>query len=476
VIDFCLFIPSIHLPSSSTAIHILSYVSLEERRRNRIVHKTHCMVVMEWSATAVAPGGDGGQKLQPPLLLRPPSQSHHVRSASLDQPFPAIGGGKDDPGLPVRPARRRRPSSSDLSSAEENCEDPLPKRDIASAILTTAKFHIEDGPPQRCGSVPPSVHSTLSPSLSPRLAQQQPQQQPGQRALFHRQRALFTPPPPQGSGGGGDVDLPFGHQRQQPTQQPQRNSWKNRANKWQWLWHKKDPAVKESEEGGGGSSRDSSTSSCKSAGGGGGRSGLGSGLGGSFRHHPKMATMGVKRNHISPHISCPDISSASSDSESLSGASPTIPFKVSISSLFARPSASSSRQQRLLQHQLHSKQQQQNQRPPLDLDQRPRLLRKRTLTGTRLGGSKDEADDVLVDTDDFLVPISRYFFFYKPLFSPLSCYQQTFPGSNALGGKMDTFSLASFVVDIVAILWAHLLAAYIRMLYRRGFLPRSCLR
>ena len=80
-----------------------------------------------------------------------------------------------------------------------------------------------------------------------------------------------------------EADLPFGTSTK-------RSSWKNRANKWQWLFHRKDSSAnkdhssEQHNNNAGSSSRDSSTSSNKSH----------------------------KKRHSAHNASCPDISSASS--------------------------------------------------------------------------------------------------------------------------------------------------------------------
>lgn len=64
------------------------------------------------------------------------------------------------------------------------------------------------------------------------------------------------------------ISAPFGgtshHFHQSRQVKPHRNSWKNRANRWQWLWNRKDGSKEDANLGGGSSSRDSSASSTKS--------------------------------------------------------------------------------------------------------------------------------------------------------------------------------------------------------------------
>lgn len=206
----------------------------------------------------------------------------HKRCSSLDQTFP----------LPPARTRRRRPSSdaSDEHQVQKHKREVLQK--------------------QRSGSVPPpgdkSDEETSSQSSQSGIKANRP--------LF-RQRTLFTPPPfrtsnsdsttPKISRGSSDVDLsfsntPFGSSGQAKHH---KGNWKSRANRWLWGGSKKE---KESEDGG---SRDSSTSSNKSV---------------TLRHKKRR----------SPHTSCPDISSASSDSSRSN--SPT-GLRASFNSLFHKP-------------------------------------------------------------------------------------------------------------------------------------------
>ena len=388
--------------------------------------------------------------------LRPPVG--HLRSASCD--WNEAGPDSLDRPARQRPNQRapprRRESSSDLSSAEENYFDALPLQRRKRQPQVERAFGASP-PPQRCGSVPPDIglSTSSSPSAahahSPKLATVAAA--PGASAL-HR---------PPFASSAAEVDFratPFGRQQHQNASPvtanhhhhlPQRSGWKHKANKWHWLWHRKAgdcevnssssgrAAAKESEEGE--RSRDSSTSSCKS--------------GPPPRPSPAATAMGVKRNfRANPHISCPDISSASSDSEiGVVGdggtPSPTLPFKVSISSIFQRPSQRSQRLPR------NSSLRYQNRSsaataataaaaaplPTFDLgyplaagsrpprlgtgegcgggqdSPKPRLTRKRTLTGTQLGGLRVRAAEKGSTSDEFVAPLARY----KEWREPLSC-------------------------------------------------------
>ena len=406
---------------------------------------------MDWPLAASptsAASNEGGR-----VLLRPPPLSHHARSASCDW-----NEADSSPARPVRPTGRE--SSSDLSSAEENYFEGSPRR-RGPALLhsggAAASF-------QRCGSVPPDLGLSTSPKAaahSPNLTSA-----PGQRAAstLHHRSPFSALPATTAGAAAREVDFgatPFGRQHHHshhhrhhqsasssPAVNPQgqrtQRGWKNRTHKWQWLWHRKGGGVdlsergaKEGADGGGGaSSRDSSTDSA--------------GPNGPPASAAAIA-MGMKRSfRANPHISCPDISSASSDSESMpvhhhtihhggglgGHQSPTLPFKVSISSIFQRPSSSSSSQrssQRLPRNSSLRYQQQQQGLPRSALaaavyidpedspnhqqqQQAARLTRKRTLTGTPIGGLRVEVAAAATeagkgsasDKQDSVAPLARY--------------------------------------------------------------------
>lgn len=396
------------------------------------------LVANATSMASVTTASTGGDRCG--ILLRPPVS--HARSASCDVwPSPE----HHSAGRSIRPSGRRprRESSSDLSSAEEGYFDGGSPRRGPPMLLKAADEEGAFGAPpplQRCGSVPPHLGLSATPSRAAVTGSPKLPSSSGQRAAASplHQRPPFAALSTTAGGGSAsrEVDFrstPFGHQQHhhrhhQNASSPvnlQRNSLKNKTNKWAWLWHRKgDPSSgaggglesrpKEAEEGvGGRSSRDSSTSSCKSGG--------------------PAAAMGVKRRfRVTPHISCPDISSASSDSESTktwhAAPSPTLPFRVSISSIFQRPSSQRSSSQRLPRN---SSLRYQNRTADLpsgrstiaagcyDSEDSPRIRpRKRTLTGTQIGGlwvegaaaGKGSASDNQQERhpSDFVAPLARY--------------------------------------------------------------------
>ena len=162
------------------------------------------------------------------------STSYHVRSASLDflghAPLKPPPSGASCP--PATSIRRRRPSSGGLVKVENEDQAQRQKR-------YRAENHLH-----RSGSVPPTVDSIDN----------------GLGLLDASGASATVVNNPTGS----EVDLRSGHApfgltqlQQQERQKLQRNSWKNRANKWQWLWNRKsDQECK---------SRDSSASSTHSS-------------------------------------------------------------------------------------------------------------------------------------------------------------------------------------------------------------------
>ncbi len=216
------------------------------------------------------------------------------------------------------------------------------------------------------------------------------------RPLLGRQRPLVSPPPtvsqkhhhhPQqhhpvvAKVSPTDVDLastPFGGAHQQQLQQQQqqqqqksvltgakqRNSWKNRANKWQWIFSSSRGSKEKDNDDAG--SRDSSASSDKSnpvhrnnS------SGSGSGSTSGSAGGVKLCELRRRKSSSSNNVSCPDITSAlaasgsavagaaitaataaSSSSAAASGpespspsSTSNSPFRVSLTSLFGRASS-----------------------------------------------------------------------------------------------------------------------------------------
>ena len=321
-----------------------------------------CVFIIEPGAMDVRPRSASTARRERLMDQLPPLSNHHVRSSSLvtDQ-SPSSGGGSDSQQWRGRGRgggggdHHRRPEEA--SPPQESCRQHQ---------------HY------RSGSVPPGCSSctctgggrgTLAPGIV-RVIPPSPTIKP--RPLLGRQRTLVTPPPPSKqpavSTMTSEVDLastPFGaNQQQQQHQQQtkstsgtpvgkQRNSWKNRANRWQWIFSSRGSKDKDTDDGG---SRDSSASSSKSnpvhrnnssgssAGGGGG--------GG-------VKLCDLRRKSSSNNVSCPDITSALAGASALPCSSPAAaaataasgpespspssnsnsPFRVSLTSLFGRASS-----------------------------------------------------------------------------------------------------------------------------------------
>lgn len=235
------------------------------------------------------------------------SVSSHPRSSSFNQSD--LKNLAKPPPLPPQ-SRRRRPSS-DISAENALLRE---KRE------SFQKAHA------RSGSVPPDVQhdDDVTPVPRPRHAlKQRPMMTPPPLSTFTRSspsKKLFK--------GSSDVDIsgtPFGHTHKHGSkqqQQQQRSSWKNRANKWQWLFSRNS-----SKEHNNNSSGDDAAGS---SGGGGNanhsQSSRESSAGSKCSTKPSRLKQESKRK--SPNVSCPDISSASSNESPMSirkTAAPTTP-------------------------------------------------------------------------------------------------------------------------------------------------------